>query len=93
VAKFKIGDVVRIRSQASYASIKHQGQSLKIISPAKTNQATFDMNCYYIVDCKCSDVFEHKCGIWEYEMIPIKLEPKTEIDFLDCFKQNFEDGI
>lgn len=83
---FKIGNKVKVIYKNSVCSRKNHGRIFRIV-------ATFP-DGYSKLDCNCCPEKPMKCGgIWNTELILVKNNPITEEDYLDCFKENFREGV
>lgn len=82
---FKVGDRVKVIGSGSYGAMYHFNKTVII---REANIIRYGNPPYCLLDCQ----HHNGCGVWNSEIKLAKLEPKTETEFLDAFKYNFEDG-
>jgi hypothetical protein len=81
---FKVGDTIKVIGDKS--------------SDARNNQYKIGKITYIHLFDHSKELHHYGTslgsgGMWPEDIILYRSEPKTEIDYLDCFKDNFKDGI
>lgn len=83
--KFKVGDRVQtnITPEDIYSEFNGRRGIIEIIDQYDDDSYVYKLN------------FTDDCWFYEneLELIIPKKKPITEVDFLDCFQQNFKDGV
>jgi hypothetical protein len=83
--KPKVGDRVKLIPGVSRCSMTCGNRIYKVIEYNVDPGNAY--NPYYVVNCKC------KKGVWPNEIVLVKDKPDSEIECLDRFKENFEEGV